>query len=130
MDDEFIIENKLRVENNVKSYTLENFSDWKIEYHKEIEGVSVKKYFIIENQCGSDAFAHWCFESAIYLPIFKELKKFCPDLKLILIDQMIDNQSPAEGEPPNIMIFEQQPTTTTTANQTNKQNNKAIKKRN
>lgn len=89
--DKFILENNLIIEDNVISYTLENFSSWKIEYHpfKEVEydaihGGTCKEYFIIENQGGSDAFAHWCFESAIYLPIFKELQKFCPCLKLVL----------------------------------------------
>jgi hypothetical protein len=89
--DKFILENNLILEDNVESYSLENFSKWDIVYKSKHDvdlelrlGNDCRTYLIIENQCGCDAFAHWCFESAIYIPIFHKLKKFYPDLKLVL----------------------------------------------
>ena len=44
---------------------------------------SAPAYLIIDHY-SSDAFAHWIYESAIYLPAYSTLKEIYPSLKLVL----------------------------------------------
>ncbi len=44
---------------------------------------TLEYYFIIE-LVHHDAFAHWVYESAIYLPIFSKLKEIYPTIKIVL----------------------------------------------
>jgi hypothetical protein len=85
--EELLKNNNIIKKYNVESYSLsDNYLEWNILYNENTENTENTEnvYFIIENQQGSDAFAHWCFESAIYLFIFIELKKFYPNAKLLL----------------------------------------------
>ncbi len=76
---------------NLKSYSSE-FTKWIAETEKKSEAEknaensekSENQYFILDNDQGNEAFAHWVYESAIYLPIYKELKKIYPNLKIFL----------------------------------------------
>ena len=87
---------ELEIYKNVSSYKLSDSYDTWIVCDEcgesigsegkldEIKNESENYYFIIENQFGSDAFAHWCFESAIYVPLFLVLKKNYPNIKLVM----------------------------------------------
>jgi hypothetical protein len=75
---------KIFLVNNVIKYSIDNFNTWVIEHSfSELESNSIQYYFIIDTTI-SEAFSHWVFESAIYLPLFKELKEIYPNLKLVL----------------------------------------------
>ena len=65
---------------NVKTYSYENFNSWNIDCSNDV----IENYYFIIDTLFDDAFAHWIFESAIYLPIFKELQKLYPSIKLLL----------------------------------------------
>lgn len=71
---------KLFTVEQVLKYSHENFNSWNIEVST---GTNENYYFIIDTQY-DEAFGHWIFESAIYLPIFKELQKLYPTIKLVL----------------------------------------------
>jgi hypothetical protein len=71
---------KLFTVQQVLKYSYENFNSWNIEVSN---GTIENYYFIIDTQY-DEAFGHWIFESAIYLPIFKELQKLYPKIKLVL----------------------------------------------
>lgn len=68
---------------NVISYKFnrETFDHWDIETEKiENENDISENYFIMDID---DAFSHWVFENAIYIPAFLELKQQIPNLKII-----------------------------------------------
>lgn len=70
---------------NVKSYGYSNYNTWDVECNgpeSAIDGV-VRFYFAIDTHA-HDAFGHWIFESAIYLPLFNILKERHPTIKLLL----------------------------------------------
>jgi hypothetical protein len=74
----FVIEDiyKLYVVENVDSYCLLDFTTHKIEVKSElIPDVDTLYYLVIDFDTSHEAFAHWVYESAIYLPIFGRLKK-------------------------------------------------------
>lgn len=66
---------------NVIEYSYENFNSWKI---KVDEQTTIENYYFVIDTISDEAFSHWVFESAIYLPIFKELQKLYPEIKLVL----------------------------------------------
>jgi hypothetical protein len=67
---------------NVKSVGYE-FNKWLVEFDDTIINDQITYIFIIDTLL-HDAFCHWVFESAIYLPFFILLKKKYPKLKLFL----------------------------------------------
>lgn len=73
---------KVFVIENVKQYSFVNFNTHRIEVSENKEQPS-DYYFAIDLLC-HDAFAHWVYESAIYLPIFTKLKEIYPTLKILL----------------------------------------------
>jgi hypothetical protein len=66
---------------NVIDYVYENNNSWKIRFD---DNKNEKNYYFIIDTLYDDAFAHWIFESAIYLPIFNKLKETYPNIKLVL----------------------------------------------
>jgi hypothetical protein len=66
---------------NVLSYSYENFNSWKLTTEPL---VSVDNYYFVIDTVYEEAFSHWVFECAIYLPIFHKLKKLYPSLQLLL----------------------------------------------
>ncbi len=67
--------------NGVKTYTLgNNYDKWEIDALPDKQG---PKYLCID-ALYHEAISHWVFESAIYLPLFNELKAKYPELRLHL----------------------------------------------
>lgn len=64
---------KLYIVENVDSYCLLDFTQLRIEKAQNKPGASY--YFVIDFDTSHEAFAHWVYESAIYLPIFGRLKE-------------------------------------------------------
>jgi len=57
---------------------------WSIElYNESINNNLINYLFIVEPHC--DAIAHWVYEVAIYLPLYKKLQVNYPSLKLALM---------------------------------------------
>ena len=85
----FVIEEiyKLYVVENVYSYCLLDFTTHKIEVRPTlIPDVDNFYYLVIDFDTSHEAFAHWVYESAIYLPIFgrlKEMQKY-KNIKILL----------------------------------------------
>lgn len=73
---------KLFIVENVMNYSLINFDTHQIETCDKINEC-VEYYFIIE-LLDYDAFGHWVYESAIYLPIFEKIKEKYPGIKIVL----------------------------------------------
>jgi len=70
---------------NVNTYDFDrvNFDSWNITRHDTIIEQPNMTYFILDSHF-DDAFGHWAFESAIYLPLFIKLKERFPTMKLLL----------------------------------------------
>jgi hypothetical protein len=67
---------KLYVVENVDRYSLLDFTTHKIEVKPTlIPDVDTSYYLVIDFDTSHEAFAHWVYESAIYLPIFGRLKE-------------------------------------------------------
>ena len=67
---------KLYVVENVDRYSLLDFTTHKIEVKPTlIPDVDTSYYLVIDFDTSHEAFAHWVYESAIYLPIFGQLKQ-------------------------------------------------------
>ena len=69
---------------NVRKIYIESLNQhgWTVEYSENGSLKPIEYYFYFDcEQC--DAFGHWIFESAYYLPLFKELKLQYPHLKLL-----------------------------------------------
>ena len=67
---------KLYVVENVDSYCLLDFTTHKIEVKPTlIPDADTSYYLVIDFDTSHEAFAHWVYESAIYLPIFGRLKQ-------------------------------------------------------
>ncbi len=85
-DNDYIIvkDSKIIVVCNVESYVYDEqkFNAWRVTVSETAEPAE-NHYFIIDTHF-HDAFGHWFFESAIYLPAFLSLKKIIPALKLHL----------------------------------------------
>jgi hypothetical protein len=73
---------KIFVIENVIHYSFIDFHTHQIEVCEKKEE-SPEYYFVIDLIYHA-AFAHWVYESAIYLPIFKKLKEMYPTLKIVL----------------------------------------------
>jgi len=71
---------------NVLEYSYENHNTWKIILNDDLKLANENIYFIIDTLF-QDAFGHWVFESAIYLPLFKKLKETYPNIKLVLKEE-------------------------------------------
>lgn len=71
---------------NILEYSYENHNTWKITLDDDVKSNNENVYFIIDTFF-HDAFGHWVFESAIYLPVFKKLKESYPNLKLVLKEE-------------------------------------------
>jgi hypothetical protein len=71
---------KLYFVRNVIQYEIENFNTWVVKNGED--NIFDGSYYFIIDTLYHDAFAHWVFESAIYLMLFLELKKEYPRLKL------------------------------------------------
>jgi hypothetical protein len=73
-----------------KLFVVENVSRYSfIDYHTHEIEVSTStdaepSYYFVIDLLFHDAFSHWVYESAIYLPIFKGLKEMYPNVKLVL----------------------------------------------
>jgi hypothetical protein len=72
---------KLFTIEQISSYSYENFISWNCILNKEDV---IQNYYFIIDTISDEAFGHWIFESAIYLPVFKELQKIYPNIKLVL----------------------------------------------
>lgn len=73
---------KLFLVDNVKSYDIVDYSKLNISIqHNEI---GEKSYYFVIDTMIHEAFGHWVFESAIYLPIFKTLKTQYKNFKIYL----------------------------------------------
>jgi hypothetical protein len=68
--------------NNVINYECENFSRWIINNNENSIIKGNIQYYLIIDLPANEAFAHWVYESAIYLPFFNILKKQYPNIKL------------------------------------------------
>lgn len=73
---------KVFIIENVVQYSLINFNTHQIEVCNSDEK-PVEYYFAID-LLFHDAFSHWVYESAIYLPIFSKLKEIYPTIKILL----------------------------------------------
>ncbi len=70
--------------NNVIDYECENFSRWIINNNENNNIKNDIQYYLIIDLPMNEAFAHWVYESAIYLPLFNILKKEYPNIKIHL----------------------------------------------
>jgi len=73
---------KIFIIENVIHYSLIDFNTHEIEVCEKKE--DLQEYYFVIDLTFHDAFAHWVYESAIYLPIFSKLKKLYPTLKVVL----------------------------------------------
>lgn len=71
-------ENVKRQKCNIMDSTLS------FDYHNENNINEKSHYFYLFECCMDTAFAHWVFESALYLPYFVKLKSKYPKLKLLV----------------------------------------------
>ena len=71
---------------NVSSYSFcqKTFNTWIVEVNSALSDMSSNDIYFIIDQCFNEAFAHWVYESAMYLPLFHRLKHTYPSLKLVL----------------------------------------------
>ena len=71
--------------NNVSDYTYDSKTHNKIHisFYTPTDELNIKYYFILDTD-SNEAFGHWVYESAIYLPIYNLLKEQIPSLKLVL----------------------------------------------
>jgi hypothetical protein len=73
---------KVFIVENVMNYRLIDFNTHHIDVCETKED-PLEYYFVID-LLFHDAFAHWVYESAIYLPIFSKLKEIYPNIKILL----------------------------------------------
>jgi hypothetical protein len=71
---------------NVTTYSFcsVTYNTWIVETDSTLSDTSSSNIYFIIDQCYNEAFAHWVYESAIYLPLFLRLKETYPTLKLVL----------------------------------------------
>jgi hypothetical protein len=68
---------------NVKSYTHSDLTVWSVET-TPISDPGVQNMYFAFDTIYENAFGHWVFECAIYLPLYKLLRARIPNLKLYL----------------------------------------------
>lgn len=56
---------------------------WDVEYDESAINNIPENYYLYIDGNQADAFAHWIFESAYYLPFLKKLKQLYPKIKLL-----------------------------------------------
>lgn len=78
---EIVDECKLFVVSSVTDYSY-TFGKWTID--ADGHSVSTDTRYLIIDTLYHEAFGHWVYESAIYLPIFLKLKTLYPTIKLVL----------------------------------------------
>ena len=72
---------------NVKSYAHSNYTTWDIECNTPGSvSTGVERFYFVIDTHGHDAFGHWVYESAIYLPLFNILRARHPTIKLLLTE--------------------------------------------
>lgn len=69
--------------NNIATYEYTNFNSWTITTHNN-NNINNNIVYLFIDTLYNDAFSHWVYESAIYLPLFKILKEIYPSIKLVL----------------------------------------------
>jgi hypothetical protein len=69
--------------NNVINYEHKDYNSWVVETTNYNSAAATKLYCVIDT-IYNDAFCHWVFECAIYLPLFKLLQRKHPLIKLYL----------------------------------------------
>jgi len=69
--------------NNVISYEYTNYNNWSICINNSTYD-TIPQYYVMIDAFHHDAFGHWVYESAIYLPFFNLLKLKYPTIKLHL----------------------------------------------
>lgn len=77
---------KLYIVENVDSYSLLDFTTHKIELRAPVDNKPDASYYFVIDIGSHEAFAHWVYESAIYLPIFgclKNIEKY-ENIKILL----------------------------------------------
>lgn len=85
-EEKIVIENvDFRIYKNVESqtcniHTSELFYTY---YNSELDLENIQ-YFLLFETCFDAAFAHWIYESAMFLPYYQELKQTYPKLKMLV----------------------------------------------
>ena len=71
---------------NVTTYTLcgTTFNIWIVQTDSTLSDISSTNVYFVIDLYFDEAFSHWVYESAIYLPLFCMLKVTYPTLKLVL----------------------------------------------
>ena len=72
---------RYKIVKNVISYTYED--KWIINATNTKDNTNETYYLIIDTKF-NDAFAHWVYESGLYLLLYNKLKKIYPNIKLHL----------------------------------------------
>lgn len=74
---------RYEIRHNVRAYTFQEGRgdlSWKTDHFEDDSTREPTHYLCLDTY--ADAFAHWVFESAIYLPLFQILKRSYPSCKL------------------------------------------------
>lgn len=107
-----------------ETYTYDNVDGYEYESYSPSCGIvqrpsnstaSAVHYFVFDNP-GGDAFAHWVFESFIYVELYRKLKRSIPSLKILTSNRKryvkniltffgIDDEVVYEAEPNNVTHF-------------------------
>jgi hypothetical protein len=74
---------KLYVIENVINYDLINYNTHSISTCPSPD-VKEIQYYLVVDLLHHDAFSHWVYESAIYLPLFRRLKDLYSNIKVVL----------------------------------------------
>lgn len=88
--DDYNVHDKIIINNvtlygikNVKTYNFIDFDGWKIDTAPDSSSNTEAVYLIIDTKYNM-AFAHWVFESAIYLELYHTLQKRHPHIKIVM----------------------------------------------
>ena len=68
---------------DVINYEFDRYNSWTVNI-KNIDIKNAVNYYLIIDTVGNEAFAHWVYESSIYIPLYHHLKKQYPDIKIVL----------------------------------------------
>jgi hypothetical protein len=80
-----IDDQQFEIRKNVKTQTCDiSTSELFFEYYDLINTDNKLSFFLLFETCMDFAFAHWIYESAIYLHYFFELKSKYPELKILV----------------------------------------------
>lgn len=86
MEKKIVIDNcEFEIRKNVKMLTSNiHTSELSFIYYNNEKIDSTINYYLLFETCLDSAFAHWIYESAIYLPYFYQLKQIYSGLKLLV----------------------------------------------